>query len=422
MQKFMGFMTDKVAPKMNVITRNPYVSAVQDAILTTMPLIFIGTIGTVLDTIREAFPAFPNCSGFSTFSFNLLSLFLAFLIPSFIMEKKKQRRTRNQAGLAGLSLFIMIICPVIADDKFTVSFKALGAGGMIAAIFTGVFVGWVMSAFGKLHLFKEDSAVPDFVTVWFDTLIPILLILLVGWIATSVAGLNILELITNFFMPLVNFGETFWGFVLVNFLTMAFLYSFGISTWVLYSVMSVICLTGIAANEAAVAAGAAATNIHVYEVTWIMTIGGGGATFALSIMMCFLAKSKRLKLMGETCFIPSIFNINEPLVYGTPIVFNPILMIPMWLCGFILPCITWAAFKLSLVPIPTKVFEMWYLPKFIFAYFSTGSLRGVLLAVVLFAVSWVIYWPFFKVYDRQVCQEEAASLEKQQVQAARGEQ
>ena len=89
MQKFMGFMTDKVAPKMNVITRNPYVSAVQDAILTTMPLIFIGTIGTVLDTIREAFPAFPNCSGFSTFSFNLLSLFLAFLIPSFIMEKKK---------------------------------------------------------------------------------------------------------------------------------------------------------------------------------------------------------------------------------------------------------------------------------------------------------------------------------------------
>ena len=98
MEKTMSYMTDKVAPKMNKITRNPYVSSVQDAILTTMPLIFIGTIGTILDTIREAFPNFPNCSGFATFSFNLISLFLAFLIPSFIMEKKKQRRTRNQAG------------------------------------------------------------------------------------------------------------------------------------------------------------------------------------------------------------------------------------------------------------------------------------------------------------------------------------
>lgn len=411
MENVMSFMTDSVAPKMNKITRNPYVSSVQDAILTSMPLIFIGTIGTILDTIREAFPSFPNCSGFATFSFNLISLFLAFLIPSFIMEKKKQRRTRNQAGLAGLALFIMVICPVIEEGNFTIAFKALGAGGMIAAIVTGIFVGFVMSLFGKIRLFKEDSAIPDFVTVWFDTLIPILVLLLIGWILTSVIGLNLLEVITNFFAPLVNFGETFWGFVLINFLAMAFLYSFGLSTWVLYSVMSVIALTGISANEAAAAAGMAATNIHVYEVTWIMTIGGGGATFALSIMMCFMAKSKRLKLMGKTCIVPSIFNINEPLVYGTPMAFNPILMIPMWLCGFILPCITWVVFNLSLVPIPTKVFQMWYLPKFIFAFFSTGSIRGTLLAVVLFAVSWVIYWPFFKVYDNQVCKEEAEALE-----------
>ena len=407
MEKTMSYMTDKVAPKMNKITRNPYVSSVQDAILTTMPLIFIGTIGTILDTIREAFPNFPNCSGFATFSFNLISLFLAFLIPSFIMEKKKQRRTRNQAGLAGLAMFIMVICSVVEDGNFTVPFKALGAGGMIAAIVTGIFVGFVMSQFGKIRLFKEDSAIPDFVTVWFDTLLPIMALMLFGWILTSVIGLNLLETITNFFAPLVNFGETFWGFVLINFLAMSFLYSFGLSTWVLYSVMSVIALTGIAANEAAVAAGMAATHIHVYEVTWIMTIGGGGATFALSIMMCFLAKSKRLKLMGKTCFVPSIFNINEPLVYGTPIAFNPILMIPMWICGFILPCITWAAFSLSMVPIPTKVFQMWYLPKFIFAYFSTGSIRGTLLAIVLFVVSWLVYWPFFKVYDNQLCKEEA---------------
>lgn len=407
MNKFMDFVSEVLAPKLNKITQNAYVAAVQDAILTTMPLIFIGTIGTILDTIREAFPSFPECSGFASFSFSLLSLFLAFLIPAFIMEKKDHKRTRNQAGLAGISLFIMAICPEISDDIFSIEFNALGSGGMIAAIVTGIFVGAVMSTFSRLKLFKEDSPIPDFVTVWFDTLIPILFCMFVGWILTSVLNINLLHAINNFFLPLVNFGETFWGFVLINFLSMAFLYSFGISTWCLYGVMSVIALTGIDANIAAAAAGEAATHIHCYEVTWIMTIGGGGATLALAIMMAFMSKSQRLRVMGKTCLVPSIFNINEPLVYGTPVAFNAILMLPMWICGLVIPIITWFVFKLGLVPLPTSVFQLWYLPKPIFAYFSTGSISGAILCLVLFAISWIIYYPFFKVYDKQCLKEES---------------
>ena len=407
MNKFMDFVSEVLAPKLNKITQNAYVAAVQDAILTTMPLIFIGTIGTILDTIREAFPSFPECSGFASFSFSLLSLFLAFLIPAFIMEKKDHKRTRNQAGLAGISLFIMAICPEISDDIFSIEFNALGSGGMIAAIVTGIFVGAVMSTFSRLKLFKEDSPIPDFVTVWFDTLIPILFCMFVGWILTSVLNINLLHAINNFFLPLVNFGETFWGFVLINFLSMAFLYSFGISTWCLYGVMSVIALTGIDANIAAAAAGEAATHIHCYEVTWIMTIGGGGATLALAIMMAFMSKSQRLRVMGKTCLVPSIFNINEPLVYGTPVAFNAILMLPMWICGLLIPIITWFVFKLGLVPLPTSVFQLWYLPKPIFAYFSTGSISGAILCLVLFAISWIIYYPFFKVYDNQCLKEES---------------
>lgn len=406
MQKFMDYMTEVVAPKLNKITKNPYIAAVQDAILATMPLIFIGTIGTILDTIREAFPSFPECSGFASFSFSLLSVFLAFLIPAFIMEKKDQRRTRNQAALAGIALFIMVICPTIADGVFSVQWKALGSGGMIVAIITGCFVGAVMSGFGKLRLFDEDSAIPDFVTVWFDTLIPILLCLFVGWLLTSVFKVDLLSVINSIFLPLLNFGETFWGFVLINFLAMTFLYSFGISTWCLYGVTSVLALTGIDANIAAAAAGQAATHLNIYEVTWIMTIGGTGATLGLCIMMAFMAKSKRLKLMGKTCLVPSIFNINEPLVYGTPICFNAILMVPMWAQGIINSIITWFAFKGGLVPVPTKVFQLWYLPKPIYAFFSTGSIAGAILCLVLFAVSWIIYYPFFKAYDKQCLAEE----------------
>ena len=413
MDQFMTWMTERFAPRMNRLARNAYVAALQDAILTTMPLIFIGTFATIMDVVRELVPSWPDFSAFNTYTFGLLSLFLAFLIPYSLMEKKKQKQTRRQAGLAGIAFFMMIISPEFTDGNIVVKFSALGAGGMIAAIVAGVFVGFVMSSFGKLHLFKEDSALPDFVTVWFDTLIPISLIIVVGWVLVTLMGWNIFDMITNFFMPLVSLGESFGGFVILNFLSMAFLYSFGISTWVLYPILSVVALSGIAANMDAAAAGMAAVNIHVYEVTWIMTIGGGGATFALAIILCFLSKSHRLKMMGKTVIGPSIFNINEPLVYGTPITFNPILMIPMWIAGLVCPIITWLTFYFGLVPIPTRVFEMWYLPKFIFAYFSTGSIRGTVLAVVLFAVSWLIYYPFFKVYDKQVYEEEQAALKQE---------
>ncbi|MBR4461052.1 MAG: PTS sugar transporter subunit IIC [Erysipelotrichaceae bacterium] len=411
MQKFMDYMTDVVAPKLNKLTRNPYIAAVQDSILATMPLIFIGTIGTILDTIREAFPSFPECSGFASFSFSLLSLFLSFLIPAYIMEKKDQRRTRNQAALAGVALFIMVLCPTIADGNFTVIWRTFGSGGMIVAIVTGIFVGFVMSSFGKMRLFGDDSAIPDFVTVWFDTLIPILLCMFVGWVLTSVLHVDLISTINSIFLPLLAFGETFWGFVLINFLAMTFLYSFGISTWCLYGVTSVLALTGIEANMAAAAAGQAATHLNIYEVTWIMTIGGTGATLSLCLMMAFLAKSKRLRLMGRTCLAPSMFNINEPLVYGTPICFNAMLMVPMWAQGIINAIITWFAFKGGLVPVPTKVFQLWYLPKPIYAFFSTGSIAGAILCLVLFAVSWVIYYPFFKAYDKQCVEEEAADAE-----------
>ena len=162
-----------------------------------------------------------------------------------------------------------------------------------------------------------------------------------------------------------------------------------------------------AGSCAAAAAGEAATHIHCYEVTWIMTIGGGGATLALAIMMAFMSKSQRLRVMGKTCLVPSIFNINEPLVYGTPVAFNAILMLPMWICGLVIPIITWFVFKLGLVPLPTSVFQLWYLPKPIFAYFSTGSISGAILCLVLFAISWIIYYPFFKVYDNQCLKEES---------------
>ncbi|MNC54949.1 Lichenan permease IIC component [compost metagenome] len=129
-------------------------------------------------------------------------------------------------------------------------------------------------------------------------------------------------------------------------------------------------------------------------------------------MLAFLAKSQRSRMIGKASLIPGIFNINEPVVFGAPIAFNPILMIPMWINGLLGPILTWVVIKIGLVPIPHKPFQLWYLPTPIQSWIITESVRGTILFVVLFVISWMIYYPFFKIYDKQAVQQDAELAEE----------
>ncbi|AMC94418.1 PTS cellobiose transporter subunit IIC [Erysipelothrix larvae] len=408
MQKFMDWMSGDFSKAMNKITRNPWVAGVQESLLTIMPVILIGSIGTFAGIFQELIPGFPDLSALSNYSFGLMSLFLAYLIPEAILTKKRRRRIAKQAGLAGIAFFMMIISPIFdADGNMIVQFGNLGSGGMIASLVSGVFVSLVMNIFSNLSFFKEDSSLPDFITVWFDTLIPIALIILFGWALTELAGLNIFDLIYQMFSPFIKVGQSFWGFVILNFLGYSFLYTFGISTWLLYPIMYAITNQAFSANQALIAAGGSAQYIHTLGTTTFFSIGGGGMTLALNIMM-LRAKSKKVKTIGRSTIVPSICNINEPIIFGAPVAFNPILMIPMWINGLIAPVLTYILMSLNIVPIPTRLFGFWYLPGFISAYFESGSFVSVIYWFVLFAISWVVYYPFFKVFDNQSLAEETA--------------
>lgn len=399
----MTWMTDKFAPKVNKIAKNTWIASIQESILTAMPMVFIGSFATILSIFNEYWSWFPDFSPLSTFSFGLFSIFLTFLIPQAVIRNKGIKGVEKQAGLAGVAFFLIVIFPSFSTDggKITFDLNAFGTGGMIAALIAGLFVGFLMSIFSKLKLIDEDSPIPDFVAVWFNTLIPIIVILLIGWLFTFQLNINLYEMVNSIFLPLVNLGSGFWGFLIINFLAYSFLYTFGISSWVLYPVVVSIALPAIAQNQANHAAGEAVSNIFTAEVAQLFLIGGGGSTLTLCIMLAFLAKSNRLKMIGKASLIPSIFNINEPIVFGAPIAFNPILMIPMWINGLVGPIVTWFAMKSGLVPIPYEPFQLWYLPTPILGWITTKSIMGVLLVVVLFVISWLIYYPFFKAYDKQ---------------------
>lgn len=422
MKYFMNWMSEKFAPKVNKMARNPWIASIQEAILAMMPLILIGSFVTLFNLVGEFVAWFPDLSLISTFSFGLLSLCLSYLIPSILMEKKKKRKTAKQAGMAGIALFLMLIYPLAEDvagyaaedgsfmgmEGLEIFLGRMGSEGMLAAIIGGLLVGFVMNMAAKHTFFKEDSAMPDFITVWFDTLIPMLIIIIIGWVAVFQLEISLFAIINMIFEPFVAVGQSFWGFVIFNFIAFTLLYSFGISTWVLYPVMAAIVFPAIAANSAA--AEGAKLYIHTNETMGLTLIGGGGTTLALNIMM-LKAKSKHLKVIGRSSIVPSIFNINEPLVFGAPIAFNPLLMVPMWLMGILAPAITYISMTVGVVPIPKEVFGLWYFPAPIIGYLTTKSIAGVILVIVIFILSWLVYYPFFKIYDNQEHQKEQEKSE-----------
>lgn len=406
---FMGWISNSLAPKLNKITQNVYIGAIQQSIMSILPMIMIGSVSSIIDVFRN-FPIFswlPNISKLNTFSFGLIAIFLAILVPMKVLEKKGTEKLKIAAMLTSVALFFIITLPTLDGDAGTISFMTdkIGTGGMLTAVVTAVFTAWVFSIASNHSLFRKDTVMPDIVVTWIDALVPVTICLVIG-LAIMQVGFDLPLVIRSIFTPISAFGQTWFGLVLICFLT-CFLYSFGF-TWILFPIAWAIWMDGMDANMAAVAMGNAATNINLMEtVMGITYLGGQGCTLAL-VLMCMRSKVKRLKAIGRVCIFPAIFNINEPIVFGAPVVWNPILMIPLCLNSIVIPTIMYVVMRIGLVPVPSAPMQMWYLPNIIQGYLVTGSISGVLLVIVLFVVSYLIWRPFFKVYEKQQYEEENA--------------
>jgi PTS system cellobiose-specific IIC component len=401
--KAMVWLEESLAPALNKAAKNIWVETIKDALMQILPLILAGSLVTIFAILQDFIPNFPNLWTFSSYTMGLIGLFIAFLIPFNYMERKKLPKMRIVSGMTSVCLFALILR---LENLAEADYSAFGAGGMFVSIIVGVIVSLVMGLFANFSIFSKNSAIPDFVRFWFDSMIPIILLIAAGWFVVYFLDFNLFEFIQGLFHPLVAISESFAGFVLIYFV-MCFLYSLGISTWVYYAVLNPIMLAGIAANMEAVAAGLPATHIMTNEVVYIgfLCIGGTGATLSL-VLMLMASKSKRLKSLGVASFVPGLLNINEPVVFGC-VAWNPPLMIAMWLQGIFLPIITYLGLRSGLVSIPKSVFGLWYMPYPITSIIVSG-IAGLVLFAILFAVSWILWYPFFKVYEKQQAAVEAA--------------
>ncbi|MDK8642202.1 PTS transporter subunit EIIC [Niallia taxi] len=412
MDKMIKWLENDFSPKMSKVNHNVWVVTLKDSIMQLLPFILLGSVFCLLTIPGDVFKInnYPNFWTLFGWTMGVLSLLISFLIPFNLMEKKRLRKQRFIAGCSGLITFLITVTPQIVADK-TVGFghASLGAGGMFVAIVAGVFTGWVMGIFGSFSFFKEESIIPDFVRAWFDAMLPIGVVIVAAWLVVDIAGFDLYNSILGFFMPLANIIETPWGFILVSFIT-CFLYTMGISSWVLTPVTKPVFLAAITANATAGASYLVTSETIFSAYLWI---GGIGATLPLVIMMAF-SKNAKLKALGRASITPGIFNINEPIVFGA-IAWNPIMMLPMWIISIVLPTIIWIGTKvINFAPIPRIVFDLWYVPFPISTWVTTGTITGILLMLICLVAATFIWYPFFKVYEQQEMQnetkEEKASL------------
>lgn len=419
MKKLIYWLENSFAPKMNKINHNVWVVTLKDSVMQILPFILLGSLFCV-GAVVENYVTLPF-SFWTPFGWTMgmVSLLVSFLIPFNFCEKKRLRKQRLIAGGSGLILFLISITPeVVKEGNPGFGSSALGAGGMFCAIVTGILVCIVFNLFGKFSFFKEDSAIPDFVRQWFDALLPIFIVIFGGFIVVQVLNVNLYAIVTQLFMPLSSLCNTWYGFILMNFIT-CFIYSMGISSWVLTPATQPVKLASIAANIAMVSAGTATVaNLNMYTETLVFTcymwIGGIACTFPL-VLLLMVSKSKKLKALGRACVAPAIFNINEPVVFGC-IAWNPLMMLPMWIIGLVIPAFTWIVLKiLAFAPIPSIQFDLWYCPYPISTWISSqGSITAIIVVVLTFIMALAIWYPFFKAYEKQCVEEEALALQNKE--------
>ncbi|MEH7347241.1 PTS cellobiose transporter subunit IIC [Gottfriedia acidiceleris] len=429
------FFEKKFLPIASKIGNQRHLLALRDGIMFAMPLMIIGSFFIIVAWLEaDWYQNFmskvfgENWNAFGDIVYNgsmgIIALVAVFgvaysLASSYKVDKKNIDGV--PAGVLALASYLIVnIMSTFKDGKESVSAWSPDLFGA-QYLFVGLIVAIVTAEIYRYFLQKKiiitlPDTVPPTVSRSFTALIPgfviILFFLLVrygfshtGWgdFATFVH-----KVVTQ---PFTILGSTYIG-TLVACLMEHLLWSFGIhGSSIITSVMEPIWITNADANLAAVKAGKELPHIITYTFyengIWM---GGSGATLPVAIYMTFLAKSKLLKKVGRLAIGPSIFNVNEPIMFGVPIVLNPFLMIPYILAPVAVLTVTYFGTAMGIFPHTTGTIIPWTTPYFISGYLMTGGkIMGVVMQLVAFAVASIIWFPFIRIWDKKNLELEKAS-------------
>ncbi|WYJ84570.1 PTS system, cellobiose-specific IIC component [Enterococcus sp. DIV0840] len=426
MKKFTEFIEEHLAGPMAKLANQRHLRAIRDGIIATLPLIIIGSFFLII-----AFPPLPADWGVTQFlTSNAATILLPYRMTMYIMTLyatfgigASLSKTYNLdvisggilATIAFLLTFVPVNIPAEALDAagtagFVLPMANLGGGGMFVGIITSILAVEIYRITDKSRFkITMPEQVPPAVARSFETLTPTLIVILGISTLTYFIGFDWHSTISKIVSPLVSAADSLPSVLLLIFM-ITFFWSFGIhGVSIVGSLARPLWLQLLDGNTAAMAAGKELPNIAAEPFyQWFIWIGGSGCTIGLALLLAFKTKSQFASKLGKATLAPAIFNINEPLIFGTPIVLNPILIIPFILTPMVTATIAWFATQLGLVN--RVIFTApWTLPGPIGAYLATGGdWRAAVLNVVLIIISVVIYYPFVMIYDNNELEKEHA--------------
>lgn len=422
----VGIIEKRLAPMAGVIAQQRYVLAIRDGFIAALPFMIVGSFMLVF--------IFPPISSNTTFQFakawlnfsanyreqlmlpfnmsmGLMTIFISIGVGASL--GKQYSLDPITTGLLSLMSFML----VAADLKNgALSMQYFSGQGIFTALLCSIYATEVYRWLKKRNItIRLPEQVPPGVSRSFEVLIPVIVIMItlhpLNLFIEHATGMILPEAIMAMLKPLVAASDSLLAVILAVLLCQILWFAGIHGTMIVTGIMNPFWMANLASNQAALAAGEAIPHTFV-QGFWdhFLFIGGVGSTLPLAILL-IRSRAAHLRTIGRMGFVPGLFNINEPILFGAPIIMNPILFIPFVFIPVINAILAWYAIDLGLVE---KVVMMtaWTTPAPIGASWATNwAIAPVILCFICMAIAALMYYPFVKAYEKTLLAVDNSNVE-----------
>lgn len=420
-------MDQYITPLANKLSQQRHLKAIRDTFMSMLPITLFGSIPIILkaapvtDTTTNGFllawASFAKQYGMelnwiSTVSLGAMSLFIVIGMTYFLSRHYKEDVLRPM--MFSIVGFIMLVLNPIelgwGGKSAEISF--LDGRGIIIALFVSIVTveGYHWMRRKNIGRIKMPESVPASLSETFAALVPGLILMTfyaLIFVVFYLKGTTAVQFIYKVMAPGFKAADSL-AFTILSVGMVHLFWFFGIHDAALSGILGPIRDGNLSINAAAKIAGEALPHIFTTPFwTYFTIIGGSGSVLALAILM-LRSKSKQLKTVGKIGIVPSIFGISEPFIFGTPLMLNPIFFIPFIATSVVNGVTTYLLMASGVIGKTFAIFS-WQMPAPIGAFLSTLDVKAPILILVLILVDMAIYYPFFKIYEKNLVKLEQES-------------
>lgn len=406
MDTITNFINDKIAPTLTKLFNRPTLNIIKDSMVNVMPFILFGSLMLLVsllgtNSMGTKEPIFPFLSPFSDQIGLMNSLSMGFMTLYFSVSVGQNYAKQYHLDSASCSLLSLMSFLFINIDGFKdgmILTDAFGAKALFPTMITSIFALKIYKiCIEKKIVIRMPEGVPPAVGNAFSSLIPFAIVGIIYWLIRTIIGFNVLELMSQIMQPVFNGADNIVTFVLYGFINKV-LWAFGIHADTLFQgILDPLKMTWISANGVAAQAGEVIP--HIWSTAVERTCLWTGPVLGLLVLLLF-SKVKHLKAFSIASIPAAFFSIVEPVVFGLPLVMNPILIIPFIVSGVVCAIVTYGSVLLGLVATPFLELP-WATPPLLIGFISSGDWKFIILTVINIAIGALIYYPFVKNFEKE---------------------